>query len=118
MVILAAVQANFWLGFAAATALILGAAYTLWLIKRVFFGEVRNDNVKALHDLNPREWTVMTTLAAYTLFFGLYPKPLTDVMQPSVAKLIEQIQVKKAAEIDEAAQVPGTNTAAAIGDGQ
>ena len=118
MVILAAVQANFWLGFAAATALILGAAYTLWLIKRVFFGEISNDNVKALHDLNPREWTVMATLAAYTLFFGLYPKPLTDVMQPSVAKLIEQIQVKKAAEIDEGAQVLGINTASTTGEGQ
>jgi NADH-quinone oxidoreductase subunit M len=97
MVILAAVQSNFWVGFAAATALILGAAYTLWLIKRVFFGDVVHEHVKHLHDLSPREWTVMATLAAYTLFFGLYPKPLTDVMQPSVSRLIEQIQVKKAA---------------------
>jgi NADH-quinone oxidoreductase subunit M len=96
MVILAAVQANFWIGFASATALILGAAYTLWLIKRVFFGEVVHEHVKTLHDLSPREWTVMATLAAYTLFFGLYPRPLTDVMQPSVVQLIEQIQVKKA----------------------
>jgi NADH-quinone oxidoreductase subunit M len=101
MVILAAVQSNFWLGFAAATALILGAAYTLWLIKRVFFGEAEHDHIKELKDLNPREWVVMGTLAAYALFFGLYPKPLTDAMQPSVAHLLEQIQVKKAAAIDE-----------------
>lgn len=118
MVILAAVQANFWIGFAAAIALILGAAYSLWLIKRVFFGEVKNDNVRALKDLSPREWTLMATLAAYTLFFGLYPKPLTDVMQPSVAKLIEQIQVKKAAEIDEAKQSLGLTTSSNPGVGQ
>jgi NADH-quinone oxidoreductase subunit M len=101
MVILAAVQSNFWVGFAAATALILGAAYTLWLIKRVFFGDVVHDHVKELTDLNPREWVVMSTLAAYALFFGIYPKPLTDVMQPSVTNLLQQIQIKKAVALDE-----------------
>jgi NADH-quinone oxidoreductase subunit M len=95
MVILAAVQAGPWIGFAAATALILGAAYTLWLIKRVFFGPIKHDHVRHLQDLSPREWTVMATLAGYTLYFGLYPKPLTDVMQPSVEKLATQITVSK-----------------------
>jgi NADH-quinone oxidoreductase subunit M len=97
MVILAAIQANPWIGFAAATALILGAAYTLWLIKRVFLGPVTNSHVRHLDDLNPREWVLMGTLAIYVLFFGLYPKPLTDVMQPSVERLVAQITSSKLA---------------------
>jgi NADH-quinone oxidoreductase subunit M len=95
MVILAAVQANPWVGAAAAVTLILGAAYTLWLVKRVFFGEAKHQHVKELVDLSPREWTVMATLALYALFFGLNPKPLTDVMQPSVEKLVQDLSVSK-----------------------
>jgi NADH-quinone oxidoreductase subunit M len=95
MVILAAIQANFWIGFIAATALILGAAYTLWMLKRVILGPVTNNNVRHLHDLNPREWVVLGTLAIYTLYFGIFPKPLTDAMQPSVAALVQHITVSK-----------------------
>jgi NADH-quinone oxidoreductase subunit M len=95
MVILAAVQANPWVGFMAATALILGAAYTLWLLKRVFLGPITHKHVKTLEDLNPREWVLMGTLAIYVLYFGLFPKPFTDVMQPSVVRLVEQISISK-----------------------
>lgn len=100
MVILAAVQANFWIGVASATALILGAAYTLWLVKRVFFGPIVHAHVRELVDLNRREWLVMGTLAGFTLLIGVYPKPITDVMQPSVNKLIKQIQVKKTSSVE------------------
>ncbi len=107
MVILAAVKANFWIGFAAATALILGAAYTLWLVKRVFFGAAKHHHVKTLTDLSAREWCVMATLAAYTLYIGLYPKPLTDVMQPSVVKLVQQLSTSKVSAADSALSQAG-----------
>src|SRR5258706_10104630 len=79
MVILAAVQYNFWIAFGAAFTLILGAAYTLWMYKRVYFGAVANDHVKSLTDINRREIFMLAVLAALTLFMGLYPKPFTDV---------------------------------------
>ena len=95
MVILAAVKANFWLGLLAATALITGAAYTLWMFKRVYFGPVTNDDVRQLSDINGREFLMLAVLAVAVLWMGLYPKPLTDVMDASVANLLQQVAVSK-----------------------
>ena len=95
MVILGAIRSNFWLGFGAATALIFGAAYTLWMFKRVYLGPVANAHVKALVDINAREFLVMTLLAVTVLFMGLYPKPLTDVMNTSVVDLLKHVAISK-----------------------
>ena len=95
MVILAAFQASPWLAFAAAVTLVVGAAYTLWLVKRVLFGEVANDHVAELKDINPREAVVLGAFALAVLAFGIYPKPLTDLMDASVAQLVAQLAVTK-----------------------
>jgi NADH-quinone oxidoreductase subunit M len=95
MVILGAVKANFWLGFAAATALIFGAAYTLWMFKRVYLGPVTNDHVKELNDINAREFLVMSLLAIAVLWMGVYPKPFTDVMDASVVDLLKHVATSK-----------------------
>jgi NADH-quinone oxidoreductase subunit M len=95
MVILAAVHFEFWVGLLAATALILGAAYSLWMYKRVIFGAVANDHVAALLDIGKREFGMLTVLAAATLFMGLYPKPFTDVMHATVVDLQKRVAVSK-----------------------
>ena len=95
MVILAAVKSNFWVGSLAATALIFGAAYSLWMYKRVYLGPVGNDNVKGLVDLNAREFLVMAVLAVAVLYMGVYPKPFTDVMDASVADLLRHVAISK-----------------------
>jgi len=95
MVILGTVKFNFWLAALAATALIFGAAYSLWMYKRVYFGDVTNDDVRTLTDLNAREFGVMAALAVATLWMGVYPKPFTDVMHNSVTQLIAHVQVSK-----------------------
>jgi NADH-quinone oxidoreductase subunit M len=95
MVILGAVQFNFWIGMLAASALIFGAAYTLWMVKRVYFGEVANDHVRELADINAREYLLLAVLAICTLAMGLYPKPFTDVMHVSVIELIRHVGVSK-----------------------
>ena len=95
MVILGAVKFNFWIGFAAASALIFGAAYTLWMFKRVYLGPVANDDVKALKDINAREFVMLALLAAAVLYMGVYPKPFTDVMDASVAQLLQHVAVSK-----------------------
>ncbi|PCE24912.1 NADH-quinone oxidoreductase subunit M [Paraburkholderia acidicola] len=95
MVILASVQFNFWIGFGAAFTLILGAAYTLWMYKRVYFGAVANDHVKNLLDINRREFFMLAVLAVLTLFMGLYPKPFTDVMHVSVENLLSHVAQSK-----------------------
>jgi NADH-quinone oxidoreductase subunit M len=95
MVILAAVKANFWIGMAAASALILGASYSLWMFKRVYLGPVGNANVKALLDINAREFLVMALLAFMVLYMGIYPKPFTDVMDASVAELLRHVAISK-----------------------
>ncbi len=95
MVILAAVKFNFWIGLAAASALIFGAAYTLWMVKRVYLGPVVNDDVKALSDINAREFVMLSILAVAVMVMGLYPKPFTDVMNASVEQLIQQASVSK-----------------------
>ncbi|MDP1901826.1 MAG: NADH-quinone oxidoreductase subunit M, partial [Rubrivivax sp.] len=91
MVILGAVQFNFWIGLLAATTLIFGAAYTLWMVKRVYFGDVANAHVKALQDINGREFLMLALLAGAVLWMGLYPKPFTDVMNVSVAELLQHV---------------------------
>jgi NADH-quinone oxidoreductase subunit M len=95
MVILAAVKANFWIGLLAASALIFGAAYSLWMFKRVYLGEPGNADVKALTDINAREFFVMALLAIAVLWMGVYPKPFTDVMDPSVAELLRHVANSK-----------------------
>ncbi|MBK1679329.1 NADH-quinone oxidoreductase subunit M [Rhodocyclus tenuis] len=95
MVILGAVQSNFWVAFAAATTLILGAAYTLWMVKRVVFGKVANDKVAALNDINAREFTILALLAATVIGMGLYPQPFSEVMHSSVNELLRHIAVSK-----------------------
>jgi NADH-quinone oxidoreductase subunit M len=95
MVILGAVKYNFWIGGAAATALIFGAAYTLWMYKRVYLGPVANEDVKALTDINSREFLMLALLAIAVLYMGIYPKPFTDVMNTSVADLLKHVATSK-----------------------
>jgi NADH-quinone oxidoreductase subunit M len=95
LVILASFRASFWYAFLAATTLVLGAAYTLWMVKRVIFGPVANDNVAALTDLNGREFLVLGVLAAGVLLLGLWPAPLLDVMRPTIEQLVQLMTVTK-----------------------
>jgi NADH-quinone oxidoreductase subunit M len=95
MVILAAVKANFWIGFLAATTLILGAAFTLWMYKRVWYGAVGNAEVAALKDVSRREFWLLTVLVVAVLALGIYPKPFTDVMHASVADLLAHVSQSK-----------------------
>ncbi len=95
MVILAAVKANFWLGLIAASALIWGAAYNLWMFKRVYLGPVANDQVKELKDINGREFLMLALLAIAVLAMGVYPKPFTDVMDSSVTELLKHVAMSK-----------------------
>jgi len=95
MVILGAIQFDFWVGMAAASALIFGAAYTLWMFKRVYLGPVANDDVKNLKDINGREILMLSLLAAAVLYMGIYPKPFTDVMDASVLDLLKHVAVSK-----------------------
>ncbi|MDR0275319.1 MAG: NADH-quinone oxidoreductase subunit M [Burkholderiaceae bacterium] len=95
MVILGSVRHNFWVGLGAATALILGASYTLWMFKRVFLGPVANDDVRKLSDINAREFLMLALLAIAVLWAGVYPKPLTDVMDASVKNLLVHVSHSK-----------------------
>ena len=95
MVILGAVQFNFWIAALAATTLVFGAAYTLWMVKRVYFGDVANNDVKSLVDINGREFLMLALLAAAVLWMGLYPKPFTDAMNASVTELLRHVAVPK-----------------------
>jgi len=95
MVIIASFHANFWYAFLAALTLILGAAYTLWMIKRVFYGEIANEGVRTLNDLNSREFLIMSILAIAVLVLGLWPAPLIDVMRVSVENFLQHIAISK-----------------------
>jgi NADH-quinone oxidoreductase subunit M len=95
MVILAAVKFNFWVGFLAATTLIFGAAYTLWMVKRVFYGEIANKHVAELKDLNKREFLILAMLAALVIGLGVYPKPITDFTHVSAAQWLGHMNVSK-----------------------
>jgi NADH-quinone oxidoreductase subunit M len=95
MVIMGAMKANFWLALVAATTLVFGAAYTLWMYKRVIFGPVANAHVASLNDLNSRELLVLGALAAAVLFMGVYPLPFTEVMHASVNELLRHVSASK-----------------------
>jgi NADH-quinone oxidoreductase subunit M len=95
MVIMGAIKVNFWVAAVAATTLIWGAAYTLWMYKRVIFGPVANDHVKGLTDLNPRELLTLGALAVAVLFMGVYPLPFTEVMHASVNELLRHVALPK-----------------------
>jgi NADH-quinone oxidoreductase subunit M len=95
LVILAAVKANFWIGFVAAISLILGAAYTLWMYKRVIFGAIANANVARLADIGPREFWLLTVVAAAVLILGVWPRPFIDVMHVSVTDLLHNVAQSK-----------------------
>ena len=95
LVILAAFKADFWYAFLAAMTLILGAAYTLWLVKRVIFGTVTNEHVAHVEDVNGREFIMMAVLAVAVLALGLWPAPLLQVMKPSVEHLVQHIMMSK-----------------------
>ena len=95
IVILGAMRVNFWYAFAAATTLILGAAYSLWMVKRVIFGDIANDDVRQLKDINGREMLILSILAVLVLAMGIYPKPFTDVMHVSVDALLKHVALGK-----------------------
>ena len=95
MVIMGAMKVNYWLAFAAASTMVLGAAYTLWMYKRVIFGPVANEHVKKLTDLNQREFLVLALLAAAVLWMGTYPLPFTEVMHSSVNDLLKHLATAK-----------------------
>ena len=95
IVIIASFKASFWIAFFAATTLILGAAYTLWMVKRVVYGEIGNERVAALEDLNRREFFVLGIFALLVLGLGVWPAPLVDMMNTSIEQLIQQISQSK-----------------------
>ena len=95
MVILGTVKVNFWIAAAAATTLIWGAGYTLWMVKRVYFGAIANDHVRELVDIGRREFAMLAVLAVAVLAMGLYPKPFTDVMHVSVVELLRHVATTK-----------------------
>jgi NADH-quinone oxidoreductase subunit M len=95
MVILGAVDYNFWIALLAATTLVFGAAYSLWMIKRVVFGEVANDHVAELKDVDPREFWMLMGLAFFVLLMGLWPAPFVEVMQVSVQDLLQHVATPK-----------------------
>jgi NADH-quinone oxidoreductase subunit M len=95
LVILSSFRADFWYAFLAATILVLGAAYTLWLVKRVIFGAVANDGVAKLRDLNAREFIVLGALALSVLALGLWPAPLLEAMRPTIEQLVQQMMTSK-----------------------
>ena len=95
LVILGSFQASFWLAFLAATTLVFGAAYTLWLVKRVVFGEVGNDGVATLQDVDSREFFYLAVLALGVLLIGVWPAPLMEVMEVTLANLLEHVQQTK-----------------------
>ncbi|TAL55183.1 NADH-quinone oxidoreductase subunit M [Pandoraea sp.] len=95
LVILGAVKLNFWIGLLAATTLITGAAYSLWMYKRVVFGAVANERVAAMKDIGAREFLILAVLAVLVLFMGIYPKPFTDTMQSSVVNLLAHVAQSK-----------------------
>ena len=95
LVVLAAVKVNFWVALLAATTLIFGAAYTLWMVKRVLYGEVANANVAALKDVSARELVFLVLLAACVIGMGVYPKPFSDVLNPTIQQLLAHVAESK-----------------------
>ena len=95
MVVLGAIQVNFWYAFLAATTLITGAAYTLWMLKRIFYGEIANQHVAALKDINKREFLILAMLALLVLGLGVYPEPLTNMTNATVTQFLLNIAHSK-----------------------
>ena len=95
LVILGGYQASFWIAFLAAMTLILGAAYTLWMYKRVIFGDIANDNVAELKDINSREIFILSILAVVVLLFGVWPAPIFDMMHPTIENLFQHVLQSK-----------------------
>jgi NADH-quinone oxidoreductase subunit M len=95
LVILGALQENFWYAFLAATTLIFGAAYTLWMVKRVFYGEIANPHVAELKDLNKREFFILSVLAILVIGFGVWPQPITELTHATVNNLLSHLAVSK-----------------------
>jgi NADH-quinone oxidoreductase subunit M len=95
MVILASVKYNFWVAFVAATTLIFGASYTLWMVKRVFYGEAGNQKVSVLKDLTRREFMLLAVLAVFTLGLGIYPDPITELTQATSAQFLNHMATSK-----------------------
>ena len=95
MVILGTIKVNFWLGAVASTTLVFGAAYTLWMVKRVYFGAVANHHVAELRDIEGREFAMLSLLAIAVLWMGIHPKPVTDVMHVSVTELLKHVAISK-----------------------
>ena len=95
MVILGAIDYDFTIGILSATALILGAAYSLWMTKRVFFGKIENDHVAELTDINSREFLILGILAILTIGMGVYPKPFTDIIHPAAVELLKHVAMSK-----------------------
>jgi NADH-quinone oxidoreductase subunit M len=95
LVVLGTIKVSFWWAFLAATTLIFGAAYTLWMVKRVIYGAVGNENVAALKDVNARELAFLVILAVAVLWMGLYPKPIADKINPTVQELLHHVSQKK-----------------------
>jgi NADH-quinone oxidoreductase subunit M len=95
LVILSSFKANVWYAFLAATTLILGAAYTLWMVKRVIFGAVANEGVAALQDINGREFFVLAILAIFVLGLGVWPAPVVEVMSATIENLVIHITESK-----------------------
>ncbi|HYG32552.1 MAG TPA: proton-conducting transporter membrane subunit, partial [Methylophilaceae bacterium] len=95
LVVLGTLQVNFWYAVVAATILIFGAAYTLWMTKRVFFGDVANEHVAALQDLNKREFFILAILAILVIGFGVYPQPITEMTHATVEQLLGHLAQSK-----------------------
>ena len=95
MVILSSFKANIWIAFLAATILVLGAAYTLWMYKRVIFGDIANDDVAELKDIDFREFMILLLLAMAVLLFGLWPFPLVEMMHPTIENLLQHVMQSK-----------------------
>jgi NADH-quinone oxidoreductase subunit M len=95
MVIMGAVEYNFWIGLLAATALILGASYSLWMVKRVAFGDIANDHVRELQDLSNREFLILGVMTLAVIYMGVHPKPFTDVIHVSVEALLQHVSISK-----------------------
>jgi NADH-quinone oxidoreductase subunit M len=95
MVILAAMKFNFWVAFLASTTLIFGAAYSLWMVKRVFYGAIANSHVAELVDINRREALILGVLAILVIGFGVYPQPLTDLLQATSTQFLNHMATSK-----------------------
>jgi len=95
MVVLASFKANPWIAFFAAFTLIIGAAYTLWLVKRVLWGDIHNPHVAEMKDINGRETFVLLAFAALTVALGIWPEPLIHLMDSSVTQVVQQLAVHK-----------------------